>query len=721
MVMQTSSAPGLRHLRALQRHFGIRWLAGRSLYALKLRTGVIRRRLPARSWEDAVCADDFSDPALAEPRSYIEYRRARAPVFFFSPAHREEYAPLLKQWDEGPHSPLHPADGLARGMVCYFERTDARCGFPPDWHANPFTGQRAPAALHWTEVGEFDCGDIKVIWEPSRFGFAYTLVRAYWRTGDDRYAESFWQLVESWREQNPPQQGANWRCGQEAAFRAMAWCFGLYGFLESRATTAGRVAKLAGMLAVSADRIQANVGYALNQANNHGISEGVGLWTIGALFPEFRPAEKWRDLGRRILECEARRLIYADGAFVQHSVNYHRLMLHDYIWAVRLGELHGQPFTRELKERVGRAGEFLFQIQDEESGSVPYYGQNDGALVLPLSNCDYHDFRSVTGAAQFLTRATRPFDAGRWDEDLLWLFGPQALSSPHESSPRRDFGADTGGYYTLRSAHSFVFTRCAVFRHRPAQADMLHVDLWWRGQNIAVDAGTFSYNTPEPWNNAFAGTASHNTVTVDEHDQMDQVGRFIWLPWLRGEVRRFAADGQFAYFEGGHDGYHRLADPVTHRRAIVRLGDDRWLVLDSLQARGSHDYRVHWLLADVPYTIDDNGMSLQTNNGAYHIQMAGLSGSVAHSLVRADEHSGRGWRAPFYGHREPALSFAMTQRARSAGFWTLLSPDRCEVEASETAVAIRSAGDSLITVLLGSDSLLVSRILNGRGEMRVVA
>jgi len=54
-----------------------------------------------------------------------------------------------------------------------------------------------------------------VIWEPSRFGFAYALVRAYWRSGDERYAELFWQLVEDWRANNTPQLGPNWKCGQE--------------------------------------------------------------------------------------------------------------------------------------------------------------------------------------------------------------------------------------------------------------------------------------------------------------------------------------------------------------------------------------------------------------------------------------------------------------------------------------------------------------------------
>src|SRR6185369_9740255 len=101
----------------------------------------------------------------------------------------------------------------------------------------------------------------------SRFGFAYALARAYWRTGDEAHAEMFWRAAEDWRAKNPPQLGPNWKCGQETSFRVMAWCFALHALLDARATTASRVASLARMIAVSAERIAANFDYALSQRN----------------------------------------------------------------------------------------------------------------------------------------------------------------------------------------------------------------------------------------------------------------------------------------------------------------------------------------------------------------------------------------------------------------------------------------------------------------------
>jgi hypothetical protein len=684
----------IRYLPLLSRHFGAGWVAYRAGYALRLRTGVLRRRTPPAAWSERPLQPMLGDGALADAEAYRQYRLHSAPRFFFAPKDRAHYRSLFARWDVAGAPALAAANDAITGRFRYFENAFVAAGFPPNWHANPFTAEALPADRHWSAIPDFGAGDIKVIWELSRFGFSYALVRAYWRTGDERFPEAFWRLVEDWQEHNPPNCGPNWKCGQEASLRVMAWCFGLYGFLDASATTATRVAALAQMIAISGQRITANFDYALNLHNNHGISEAVGLWTIGVLFPELKKAAGWAKMGRNALEAQGRALIYDDGAFSQHSVNYQRLMLHDYLWAIRLGDLNGQPFSAELRKRVGQSAMLLYQLQDEGSGSVPYYGQNDGALILPLSNCDYHDFRPVIQAVHHLTTGSRCYAEGPWDEDLLWLSGPDALHAPADEPERSDLQAESGGYYTLRGQESFAFTRCASYRHRPGQADMLHVDLWWRGQNIALDAGTYSYNAAPPWDNALARTPDHNTVSIDSLDQMDRAGRFLWLPWLHGQAMpvRHSAGGQLAFWEGAHDGYRRLRQPADHRRGILRLPEDTWLVVDRLHSLGTHRYRLHWLLPDLAHTwqADPTQLMLQTTAGLYHLWLGALAQAGVATLVRADERSARGWRAPYYGHREPALSLDLTVEGTSVVFWTLFSPRLCRVTETNGSLLLES-------------------------------
>ena len=243
----------------LWRHFGTNWLWFRAQYALQQRTGMVKRQSPAIPWDQQPLATFLKEKSLADPTQYALYRRSAAPKFFFDPTKQTAYQPLLQQWDSQTASPVLQAAEVKAGILRYFEHTPAAIGCPPDWHRNPFTNQVAPADRHWSEVADFGYGDIKIIWEPSRFGFVYALVRAYWRAGDEQYAELFWQLVEDWRLHNPPQLGPNWKCGQETTFRVMAWCFGLYGFLNAQASTPERIVMLAQMIAVSGQRILANI------------------------------------------------------------------------------------------------------------------------------------------------------------------------------------------------------------------------------------------------------------------------------------------------------------------------------------------------------------------------------------------------------------------------------------------------------------------------------
>ncbi|MGA1840526.1 MAG: alginate lyase family protein [bacterium] len=679
--------PTINNIRTalhIPRYLGLNWVLFRVLYAGKQRLGLLQRRFPMASWDDKPLKDFLKEPALADPEVYLRYRREDSPVFLFNPGQRQRFAPFFKTWKDNNENLLSYAGQIGQGRFCYFNHERIDTGFPPAWHINPFSGEHIPPDRHWSKIGDFDNGDIKVVWELNRFGFVYPLVRAYWRTGNDLYARLFWQLIESWMARNHPHQGPNWKCGQEISFRLMAWCFGLYGFLNSGETTADRVAALARMIAFSGERIASVVSYALSQKNNHAISEGMGLWTIGTLFPELKPAEAWEGLGRHILETQGRELIYEDGSFAQHSLNYQRLMIQDYLWSLRLGDLHDKPFSRELKERLGKSVLFLYQVQDKESGQVPLYGQNDGSLVLPLNGCGYHDFRPVIQAAHYLVTGSRCFPPGPWDEDLLWLFGEEALKAPVISLEKKELKADTGGYYTLRSSDGFILTRCASFRHRPGQADMLHADLWWKGQNIALDPGTCSYNADTPWDNPFSHTAYHNTVTVDGLDQMKRVSRFLWLPWISGRVIRYqeSAGKQFTYWEGEHTGYSSLKQGVRHCRGILRLGTDYWLVLDALRSKGEHSYRLHWLFPDVPHIWDEKSGSLrlQTAAGDYYIRMAEFSGKGEYLLIRADEESPRGWRSPYYNHREPALSVDLVSVKDNAYFRTLFGPEDCKVD-----------------------------------------
>lgn len=672
-----------RILLQLLRYFGPGWLMFRLGYSLRMRTGWLRQRSPAYKWEDRPLAYWLQEGIPTEPHAYADWRKANQPEFFF-----DDTFPGYEQF--ASQVTVIEADAILTGIWSYFTYQEVETGFPPDWHLNPKTNQRVLPNRHWTQISDFEAGDIKYIWEASRFSVVFTLVRAYAATQDTKYAAAFWALIEDWAKNNPPMLGPNWKCGQEATFRVMAWCFGLYAFAGQ--ATPEQVAQLVAMIAAHGERIEQNIDYARSQNNNHGVSEGVGLWTIGLLFPELRNAVRWREHGRKVLQAEIVRQVFDDGSYVQYSLNYQRVMLHDALWALRLGERNSQRLDEAVYEKVHKSAVFLWQMMEQSSGHMPDTGPNDSALILPLNQEEPTDFRPVVQAAYYLDNKDLLFDFAY--EDMYWLYGPEAIVQPKKAvAPQTNMSASVGGYYTLRTDDSWLMARCADYVARPHQADQLHVDLWWCGINIACDAGTYLYNGEPPWQNGLKATSVHNTVMVDAMDQMRPYSRFLWLDWATGTVEQHGHD----YWRGRHDGYHRLLDPVTHRRAIQRM-DGGWLVVDEVNGNAAHDFRLHWLLADFPYHLSGAALTLETTAGAYYVTT-----SQPGQIERASENSTRGWRSRYYGQREPALSLEVVKSSvNSVLFWTYLSPQQATIrQIDDTTIQIDDT-----QVQLGNERLI---------------
>jgi len=645
-----------------------------------MQTGFIRWQIPAYDWKNRPLKTWLRKNIPSEPDAYAQWRKLNSPAFLFEGANIPDNVP----WD--PQLVVDEAERILNGELKYFGHEFARTGFPPDWHADPVSGIKLDANKHWSEISDDGPIDIKFIWEANRFSMAYTLVRASASSRDERFAEAFWRLIQSWADSNPPNKGTNWKDGQEIALRLMAWCWGFYGFLDSPSTTPDRIAQFTVLVAAQAERIYQNIAYAISTRSNHTISEAFGLWMVGLLFPELKDSEKYLKLARELLEREASVQIFADGSYSMYSLNYQRFILHIYFCALRLGELNGSPLSKSVYRAVTSSVEYLYQLIDPQTGQMPVYGSNDGALVLPINNCDFTNYRPTLQLGSYLTCGKRLFESGAWDEDLCWFYGSQALQAPVDAPEQRPQGYSNGGVYILRGSQSKAIIRCTDYRARPSHADQLHVDLWWRGENIACEAGTYLYSGKGVWRNGLAHTSAHNTVIVDNKDQMKMVSRFTWTNWARGKVLK--QDAKF--WQGEHNGYHRLSDPVTHKRTVMMLEGDRWLVVDRLNGRQVHHYALHWLLNDFPYTQKENAIYLWSESTKYQIQMGLLEGKSTFSIVRGDPNSTRGWRSRYYGHKEPAISAMLETDQSQACFWTFFGFANDVVEIKEKTLKANS-------------------------------
>jgi hypothetical protein len=430
--------------------------------------------------------------------------------------------------------------------------------------------------------------------------------------------------------------------------------------------------------------------YARSQNNNHLLTEAAGLYTAGLALPRHPTARNWRRLGWRWFQRGLKTQIAEDGTYMQHSTNYQLLMLQAALWVQTLAEGVAKEYFNEASQaRLASATRWLLALLDPARGRLPNLGPNDGAYILPLTICPYEDYRPVLQAAAGAFLGERPLAAGVWDEMALWIGGrlcAESISSDHYDPGKPVESAQASIQdppHVLRYPRhdSWAYLRAARFTDRPGHADQLHLDLWWRGLNVAQDAGTYLYNASPPWDNALASTAVHNTITVNGRDQMRRVGRFLYLDWAQAQViaHNRAKEGGRERLSATQDGYRRLG--ILHRRTVTATGEGQWVIEDDLLPYGRRPVnpntqfaiRLHWLVPDWPWEAEGQAIRLHSPYGWIGLTFSWSQNELSSNMrpqitiVRAGEVIAgpgnalpvEGWSSPTYGDKIPALSIRL--------------------------------------------------------------
>jgi uncharacterized heparinase superfamily protein len=635
------------------RYFGAPALTKTVWHRLLRKTAYFKHKFPATPWGNLRISDFI--------RSDIQYDNVKSLLC------AERFLPLEHSKKHLPQNIFSiekttlSAEKIMAGTFTCFSKIDIQTGKFPNWHLNPFNNSEWPADIHWSQLNNFSrqLGDVKIAWELSRFSWAYSLVLAYMVTGSSKYARRFWELFEDWLRHNQPNLGVNWGCGQECALRVMACCFAVFGLKDAPETSEEQVGRLLLALAIHGERIEGHISDALRQKNNHALSEACGLYTIGTLMPFFKKAEKWKKMGSEILEQQGLQQIYPDGSYIQHSMNYHRLMLQIFLWCLQLAKINRDSFSDNLKDRLLKATEFLYQMQDSQTGRVPNYGANDGVLILPLNNCDYLDYRPALQSCWYLLKRERLFDTGPWDEDLLWIFGPDAIKQTKSSKARVSSQFSDGGYYTIRASSSWAMMRCHSYKERVGHVDTLHLDLWADGMNLLRDCGSYKYFSPdEPeFEKYFKSIWAHNTIIVDDLSPLRLVSRFMYLPWPKAKLLQFTQTLSEKVMEGTHFAYSHRPWNVIHTRSVKTNNQEQWIILDKISGQGQHKLELRWHLPYESAIIDSKEHSVRIALSKSWVLKVECQNDIRACLFKADSKGG--WESLWYGHKQPISTLSV--------------------------------------------------------------
>jgi len=523
------------------------------------------------------------------------------------------------------------------------------------------------------------------------------LADVYQTTHDEKYAQAWVKQLEDFARKNPADNTARdgsptiWRTLEAGTRMNVTWPYCYFRFLNSPSFTPEAQWTYAKMMRDHAKRLVFGL-VDQSRTGNWVTDECAGLYTVGALFSEFKEAESWRDTAVTRLTREFDHTVEPDGMEAELAPGYHYGALGQFQSPYDLAKLNNLSIPDEFKDKILSMYRAPVLVMDTGGYDVP---TNDSWIVSAR--------KAAAGGLKV------------GDDPLLeWA----ASNGKGGTAPPDSTMLPYAGFYAMRSGwggwDEFVFFRAGPVGIGHAHQEKLEVVMNAWGTPLLIDPGTYVYDKSQ-FRRYFMGTASHNTILVDgkwQHN-LDNSAPFQLLdnPWVTTPLFDYAAgtyddgyqENQYAPIE--FSPYKWVGDPdksVSHTRRVLYLRPYYALVVDTLDGAGHHTFEAHWNMDAAGAHVDPSTQAIISDNppattGAdAHIALIPLE----RDNLKADVIQGQkspvilGWK-PNDNHPSPIPTGRfIKEQAPPAVFATLLYPFRHSDVPVVTGDAL-SAGDAV--------------------------
>ncbi len=628
-----------------------------------------------------------------KPKFFPGFADLKNTVSIQQQAYPKETARLVQQAERIAKDHCWPLLGF--GEKCFGEDEI-------DWNRDPLSGFHWPLDFHADlSLHRGDGSDARVLWELNRHSHFITLGRAYAITNDAKFSAAFFDQLSSWRRQNPVARGANWTCAMEVALRAMNLLAAFALFLRAPQMDAVTLKELLNIFNQHGAHIQRNLEFSNIATSNHYLADITGLLWLGLMLPELESANEWRDFGLRELLAEMDKQTLADGADYEASTGYHRLKVELYLYSFVLCHLNGieieERYWTRLRAMIAYMAAYL-----RPDGRAPLIGDSDSGQVMPLVRRTADDHSSVLALGATIFQEPRfELPTPAIPEELLWILGGDGIrdykSLPDGSMPASQ-GFPNAGIYILRDDDLYLLFNASDSgvngRGSHGHNDALSVEVSAGGVPFILDPGTYLYTADLNERHLFRSTAYHSTVQIDRAEQntIDQQVPFIIGNEAQPKVIDWRTDSDTDVVVAEHYGYQRLAQPITHRRAVRFDKKNRfWLIEDELSGSGSHeaDFRFHFAPRIESKLRPDGIVELWD-------KMSGARLLIIPKGLDSDAVFENSFSSRDYGAKEPSVSVCWMVRAELPLTTTfLLVPVQADEDENLRLELLKAASDSI--------------------------
>ncbi len=577
--------------------------------------------------------------------------------------------PAMEQWKAAL---LERADGLIQNRMDLFDLEGLNFGASIDWNYEYKAGKKTPlrhaARIDYRSYEQ--TGDCKFVWEPNRHQHWVVLGRAYRLSGDDRYATAVRKQLDSWIAQCPYGRGMNWRSPLELAIRLINWAWAWELIRPSGVIGKTDLPRLLDVVRCHLREISRKYSR-YSSANNHLVGEAAGTFIAAHYFHELKGAASWRRKSREILLREIHHQTHPDGGNREQAMGYHLFTLELFLLAALAARHLGEDFPAFYWERLEQMFVFLAGFM-EDGGPPPMFGDSDDGYVLDLDDRQNRPAELLAvGAVLFRQPKFKALAAG-FGERVFWLLGPQGYEDYQRlavpgSSALASHGFPYSGYYLLQSGRrgradsvSLSFD-CGELGWGPlaahGHADLLSFTLKVGGGEVLVDPGTYDYFTYPRWRDYFRSTRAHNTIEIDQRNQAEILGPFLWGRRAVARCLCWKPEPDGGTVVGEYRGYTDGNGPCTHRRTIALRGTRPEIsIRDELSGQGPHSAALHLHFAEQCRVRQITDQLFEVNAGGITIHIE-IDPAFCVSLI--------------HGGQEPIFGWLSRGYHRKVGTWTL--------------------------------------------------
>jgi hypothetical protein len=353
------------------------------------------------------------------------------------------------------------------------------------------------------------------------------------------------------------------------------------------------------------------------------------------MFRGIKAAERWEQVGARVVAEEMQRQVRADGSHFEQSSYYHVYALDMFLFHAIL-RTPNEQYCRGLENMA-----IYLEALIGPSRVLPLMGDDDGGRFFhPYGRRDHFARATLAACGCFLKRP----EWNRSNDDLqdiaVWWLKPEASHQPVDAEiPRGDSVCfKDAGIAVMRSgaAHCIVDAGpFGPFRGGHSHADTLSIVASVNDSTLLIDPGTYSYSDPR-WRNTFRGTAAHNTVRIGSFDQAVPAGPFGWQVPPTVEILEWRTDAAADFLDAvcAYRGFR-------HRRRVFFRKPDMLFVVDEIEGQRIAEQFWHpgdEVVVDAP--------------GCFRIGQAGMLMTGRDAEV--SQGGEFGWRSPAYGAKEAA-------------------------------------------------------------------